>query len=173
MTLTEEEIQEIQEIADLYKEIEETSEEEEDVIITQHKIASSKGKKGTSKKEVQFEDLPQGEKPRKRSIPDKGKGKEARKDQSTKGGDNPGDDYSSSSECSGGEENGSEDEFEDNTRKVRQLSPSQKEWDQVTGKKTLAKGMNKMNKNTGLVKLPTPEMFDGTNKTWRNSTTFD
>jgi len=34
MTLTKEQIQEIQEMVDLYKEIEETSEEEEDVIIT-------------------------------------------------------------------------------------------------------------------------------------------
>jgi len=47
MTLTKQQIQEIQEMADLYKEIEETSEEEEEMIITQHKTASSKGKKGT------------------------------------------------------------------------------------------------------------------------------
>jgi len=166
MILTEEQTQEIQEMADLYKEIGETSEEEEDVIITQYKTASSKGKKRTSKKEVQFGDLPQGGNPRKGSNPNKGKdkGKEARKDQSTKEGDDPGDDSSSSSESSGGEENGSEDESEDNTRKVRQLSLSQKEWEQVTGKKTSAKGINKMNKNTSLIKLPTPEMFDRTNK---------
>jgi len=30
-----------------------------------------------------------------------------------------------------------------------------------------------MSKNTSLVKLPTPEMFDRTNKKWRNPTTFD
>jgi len=34
----------------------------------------------------------------------------------------------------------------------------------VTGKKTTAKGTNKMGKNKSLVKVPTPEMFDGTNK---------
>jgi len=126
MTLTEEQIQEIQEMIDLYKEIEEILEEEEDVIITQHKTASSKGKKGTSKKDVQFGDLPQRGKPKKGTNPDKGKGKskEARKDQCTKGGDDPVDDSSSSSESSGGEESGSKDESEDNTRKVRQLSPS-------------------------------------------------
>jgi len=30
-----------------------------------------------------------------------------------------------------------------------------------------------MGKNTSLVKLPILEMFDGTNKKWRNLTTFD
>jgi len=43
-------IQEIQEIANLYKVIEKTTEEEKDIIIRQHKTSSSKGKKGTSKK---------------------------------------------------------------------------------------------------------------------------
>jgi len=119
MTLTEEQIQEIQELADLYK-------EEENVIITHYKTASSKGKKKISK-EVQFEDLPKEERLKKGNNPEKGKGKEAEKDQSTTGGDDPGDDFISSSESSNGRESDSEDESEDNTRKVRQLLPSQKE----------------------------------------------
>jgi len=131
--------------------------------------------KTKSKKGVQFGNL-LGEKPKKgNKKPDegKGKGKKAEKDQSTSGGDDPGDDSSSSSESSDRGKSGSEDESEDNTRKVRQLSPSEKEWEQVTGKKTTAKGTNKMGKNKSLVKLATPEIFDGTSKQWRNPTTFD
>jgi len=82
-----------------------------------------------SKKGVQFGDLPKGEKPKKGKKPEKGKDKDkkAEKDQSTSGRDDPGDDSSSSSESSNGGKSGSEDESEANTRKVRQLSPSEKE----------------------------------------------
>jgi len=171
MSMTTQEIQEIQELADLQRELEETSEEESDVIITQDKKSSTKGKKGTLKKGVQFENLPKNKKAIQK--PNKGKGKEADKDQSTSSGDDPEDDSSSSSESSDEKGGDSEEESEDNTRKVRQLSPSQKEWKQVTGKKIPAKGTSKIGKNTSLVKLLTPEMFDRTNKKWRNPTTFD
>jgi len=128
-----------------------------------------------SKKGVQFVDLLKGGRPKKETNPDKdkGKGKEGNKDQSTNNGDNPGDNFSSSSASSSAEESDREDESEDNTKRVRQLLPSQKEWKQVTGKKTPVKGISKMNKNTSLVKLLTPKMFDGPNKKWRNPTTFD
>jgi len=176
MSMTTQEIQEIQELADLQRELEEISEKEDDVIITQYKKTSAKEKRGTttSKKEVQFGDLPKRGKSNKKN-PDNGKdkGKKAEEDQSTSGGDNPGDDSSSSSESSDGKESNSEEESEDNIRKVRQLSPSEIEWEKITGKKTLVKRANKMSKNTSLVKLPQPEMFDGTNKKWRNLTTFD
>ena len=175
MTLTEEQLQEIQEMADLYHNMEETSEEEEEVIITKYKRASLRQKEKTPKKGVQFGDLPKGGTPKKQKNPDKGKDKdkETTKDQSTSGGDDPGDDSSSSSESCNRRESDSEDESKDNTRQIRQLSPSQKEWEQVTGKKTLGKGKNKINNNKSLVKLPTLEMFDGTNKKQINPTTFD
>ena len=129
MHLSEEQLQEIQEIIDIQQEregiIEE--EEEEEISITRATKATTKGKKGSSKKGVQFGNLPG--KGGRKDNPNKGKGKskEAGKDQSTKGGDDPGDDSSSSSESSSGKKSGSEKESEDNTRKVRQLSPSEKE----------------------------------------------
>jgi len=52
MTLTEEQLQEIQEMADLYHNMEETSEEEEEVIITKYKRASLRQKEKTPKKGV-------------------------------------------------------------------------------------------------------------------------
>jgi len=183
MTLTEQEIEEIQELAE--QDIEEKREEDSELedleeieaaAFKQKKLKKDLARKnkelrdklglGTTKtkKGVQFGDLPQGEK--KKSNPDKGKSrsKEGGKDQSSQGGDDPGDDSSSSSEYSSGKRSSSEKESEDNTRKVRQLSPSQKEWEQVTGKRTSNKGIDKMSKNTSLVKLPSPETFDGTNK---------
>jgi len=175
MILTDQEIQEIEELAELQRKLEETSEEEEDsdIIITQQKTASSKRTNKKSKKGVQFGNLPKGKKDTtKKPGKGKGKNKKAEKDQSTSGGDDPGSESSSSSESSVGGSD-SEDESEDNTRRVRQLSPSEKEWEQVTGKKTPAKTTKKMSKNTSLVKLPQPEIFDRTNKKWRNPTTFD
>jgi len=194
MEMSKEQIKEIQQLADTLQE-EETSSEEEDVIITSQQTTTPKDKKlkqdlakknqeyqqkmglgkTTSKKGVQFGNLP-GEKPKKRkNKPDegKGKGKKAEKDQSTSDEDDPGDDSNSSSESSDGGKSDSEDGSEENTRGVRQLSPSEKEWEQVTGKKRTAKRTNKMGKNKSLIKLPAPEMFDGTNKKWRNPTTFD
>jgi len=193
MTLNESQIQEIQEIADLTKEVEQEPSESEDFeeieaaqfkqktlkrdLANKNKELREKLGLGTTKpkKGVQFKDLPKRGGPKKGSNPDedKSKSKEAGRDQSALGGDDPGDDSSSSSESFDGRRSDSEDESEDNTRKVRQLSPSQKEWEQVTGKKTPTKETSKMGKNTSLVKLPTPEMFDGTNKKWRNPTTFD
>jgi len=188
ITLNEQQIEELEQVIQQAKEQESEDPEEIEVAgFKQKKLKKDLAKKnkelrdklglGTkkSKKEVQFGDLPKEEKAKKGRNPDKGKGKskEAEKDQSTSGGDDLGDSSSSSSESSSGKESDSEDKSEDNTREVRQLSPSQKEWEQITGKKTPAKGINKISKNTSLVKLPPPEMFDGTNKKWRNPTTFD
>jgi len=186
MTLDEQQIEELEQAIQQAREQEsEDPEEIEAAAFKQKKLKKDLAKKnkelrdklglGTtkSKKGVQFGDLLKGGEKKDNPDKSKGKGKKAEKDQSTSGGDDPGDSSSSSSESSSGKESSSENESEDNTREVRQLSPSHKEWEQITGKKTPAKEINKMSKNTSLVKLPPPEMFDGTNKKWRNPTTFD
>jgi len=87
-------------MVDLYDEIEETSQsEEEDIIITKAKTPT---KKSTTKKGVQFRNLPEKKPKKERKKPVKGKdmGKKAEKDQSTSGGDDPGSESSSSSDSS-------------------------------------------------------------------------
>jgi len=195
MNLSKEELETIEEMAKLQEEPE-SSEADSDVFITKQKTLTPKEKKlkrdlakknkevqqklGTekgskSKKEVQFGDLP-GNKPKKgnkKPVKGRSKGKEAEKDQSTSDRDDPGDDFSSSSNSSIGSGDSGE-ESENNTRNIRQLSPSQIEWEKTTGKQSTAKTMSKkMLKNSSLVKLPPPDFFNSTDKKWRNLTVFD
>jgi len=125
MTLTEQEIEEIQGLAeqDIKKRKEEDSESEdfkeiEAAAFKQKKLKKDLAKKnkelrdklglGTtkSKKGVQFGDLPKNKKAQRNPDKRKGRSKEAGRDQSTKDRDDLGDDSSSSSESSSGKKSG-------------------------------------------------------------------
>jgi len=82
---------------------------------------------------------------------------------------NPGDnDDSSSSDSSVGEESGSESD-----RSVREISPSQKEWEKLTGQKGVLKITKRQRNTNKIVQLPEPEKFDGENPKWKRAKTFD
>ena len=89
---------------------------------------------------------------------------------------NPSSSGGSSDEDSGkeGDRSGSDSDSDKNRRK-RGLTPSQQEWEKVTGQKQSttkhkSKALRKANK---LVKLPTPETIDAKAEKWRDSITFD
>jgi len=105
---------------------------------------------------------------------DKGKGKanlpkdKSKQQSSSAQGGAPGDNDSSSSDSYIGGESGSESD-----RSVREISPSQKEWEKLTGQKGIPKIIKRQKNANKIVKLLQPETFDGENPKWKKTKTFD
>ena len=68
-----------------------------------------------------------------------------------------------------------EEEAEETDRLVREITPSIKEWEKVTGQKQRpnAKKLKQLATARGLAMIRDPETYDGKSHKWRDQITFD